>query len=104
MKHLCLPLIAASSLLTPTDARASEELSRKAGCAACHAQDKKGVGPSWKDIAARHRGDPKALAALTAKVRQGSQGTWGAVPMVPVPPAQIGEAPLKALLEWVLKR
>ncbi|MCK7491140.1 MAG: c-type cytochrome [Comamonadaceae bacterium] len=104
MRIPSLPTVAALALLGPSLAPASEAMAQKAGCTACHALDKKSVGPSWKDIAARYKGDAKAPALLAARVRQGSQGVWGAVPMVPVGPAQISDAQLKSVLDWALKR
>lgn len=75
----------------------------KAGCTACHAPDKKTVGPSVKEIAARYKGDAGALATLSSRVRKGSSGVWGAVPMVPVDAKTISDADLKAVLTAWLK-
>jgi cytochrome c len=61
------------------------------------------VGPSWKDVAARYKGQAGAMAQTTERVRKGSNGVWGAVPMVPVPPKTLSDADLKAVLAWVLK-
>lgn len=75
----------------------------KAGCTACHAPDKKTVGPSIKEIAARYKGDAGALATLSSRVRKGSSGVWGAVPMVPVDSKTLSDADLKAVLAAWLK-
>lgn len=101
MKHLPLALLglAVATLVTPP-AWASEDLARKNGCAACHAPDKKAVGPSWKDIAAKYKGDDKAADTLAAKVKAGSKGVWGQVVMPPQ--AKVGDADLKAILGWAL--
>src|SRR5512138_3668463 len=74
----------------------------KAGCMACHAVDKKIVGPSFKDIAAKYKGQD-VVAKLTEKVRKGGSGTFGPVPMAPNPPDKINDADLKAAIELILK-
>jgi cytochrome c len=69
-------------------------------CVGCHALDKKVVGPSFREIAQRYAADGGAAARLAAKVRDGGQGAWGAIPM---PPATgIPDAELGRLIEWVL--
>jgi cytochrome c len=85
------------------DAAATAALS-KGGCRACHAMDKKMVGPSYQDIAKKYKGDPKAVATLAEKVRKGGSGNWGQVPMPPSPPEKISDADLKAVLEWILSK
>lgn len=69
-------------------------------CTACHAVDKRIVGPGFREIASKYAGDPGAAAMLASKVRGGGQGVWGAVPMPPN--AAIGDADLKMLVAWVL--
>lgn len=98
-------LVAAAALaLAAVPASASEEIARKAGCAVCHAADKKGVGPSYKDIAARYQGDAKAADLLAERVRKGSSGVWGKVPMAATPPDRLSDADLKAVVAWILRR
>ena len=75
----------------------------QAGCMACHAKDKKQVGPSFKDIAARYKGQANAVDALVAKVRAGGKGVYGPIPMPPHPPEKIGDADLKAVVAWMLQ-
>ena len=75
----------------------------KAGCMACHAKDKKLVGPSFKDIAAKYKGQPDVVAKLSEKVRKGGSGVFGPVPMAPNPPDKISDADLKAAIELILK-
>jgi cytochrome c len=70
---------------------------------ACHAKDKKQVGPSFKDIAARYKGQANAVDALVAKVRAGGKGVYGPIPMPPHPPEKIGDADLKAVVAWMLQ-
>ncbi len=71
-------------------------------CSACHAIDKRGVGPGFREVAAKYAGDGAAAARLAAKIRAGGQGVWGAVPMPPN--AAIADADLKMLVAWVLGR
>jgi cytochrome c len=61
------------------------------------------VGPAYKDVAAKYKGQPGAAAALIDKVRKGSTGAWGAVPMPPSGPDKINDADLKTVIDWVLK-
>ena len=80
-----------------------EEAMNKAGCMACHTKDKKLVGPAFKDIAAKYKGQADAPAKLFDKVRKGGSGVWGPVPMAPNTPSQINDADLKAAIEFILK-
>ncbi len=79
---------------------ANAELAKKKNCMACHAMDKKLVGPSYKDVAAKYAGQKDAVAKLTQKVLKGGSGVWGPVPMPANP--QVSEAEAKQLVEWVL--
>jgi cytochrome c len=81
---------------------ASEELAKKHACFACHTVDKKMVGPSYKDVAAKYRAEKEAPAKLAAKVKNGSQGVWGNVPMPPN--AAVPDADLNALVKWILSQ
>ncbi len=78
-------------------------LATKAGCSACHAADKRVVGPSVKEIAARYKSDAGALALLAARVRKGGSGVWGKVPMVAVDAKTISDADLRTVLDAWLK-
>ena len=71
-------------------------------CVACHGTDKRIVGPSFREIAERYKGDAAAPAKLAAKVRDGGAGAWGAVPMPPHP--QIPSGDLDAVIAWVLQQ
>ena len=66
-------------------AMADEALVKAKGCTACHANDKKLVGPAYKDVAKKYKGDAGAAAKLAEKVKKGGQGVWGPVPMPPNP-------------------
>ncbi|MGH8692043.1 MAG: c-type cytochrome [Burkholderiales bacterium] len=77
-----------------------EKLLGTHGCAACHALDKRVVGPSFREVAAKYSGDAAAASRLAAKIRAGGQGAWGNVPMPPNP--GLSEADLRVLSDWVL--
>lgn len=83
-------------------AAASEELAKKHACFACHTLDKKLVGPSYKEVAAKYRSDKGAAAKLAEKVKNGSQGVWGNVPMPPN--SAVPDADVKALVSWILSQ
>lgn len=94
--------IAAVLALAAAGAQAGpEEAMTKAGCMACHTKDKKLVGPSFKDIAVKYKGQD-AVAKLSEKVRKGGSGSFGPVPMAPNPPDKINDADLKAAVELIL--
>ena len=93
-----------TALLGTAAAAAPEELAVKAGCAGCHAKDKKLLGPAYHDIAAKYKADPKAATALLAKARSGGKGVWGQVPMPPVDAKKVGDADLAAIVDWILKQ
>jgi cytochrome c len=81
---------------------ASDELAKKHACFACHAVDKKLVGPSYKEVAAKYRNDAGAEAKLADKVKKGSQGIWGQVPMPPNP--AVPDADVRTLVKWILSQ
>lgn len=74
----------------------------KAGCTACHTKDRKLVGPSFKDIAAKNKGQADAVERLAKKAREGGKGVYGPIPMPPNPAAKIGDAELKAAVTWIM--
>ncbi|MHB8667138.1 MAG: c-type cytochrome [Burkholderiales bacterium] len=82
------------------NALAQEALAKKYNCLACHSIDKKVVGPAYKDVAAKYRGDAGAEARLVAKVKNGGAGVWGPIPMPPN--SSVPDADVKALVKWVL--
>lgn len=101
MKRLvCVAALAALAAALP--AAANEELAKKHACFACHSVDKKLVGPSYKDVAAKYRSDKGAEAKLVAKVKKGGTGVWGQVPMPPN--AAVPDADLHALVKWILSQ
>jgi cytochrome c len=101
MKRLAI-VLAAAALPAALPANANEELAKKHACFACHAVDKKLVGPSYKDVAAKYRGDAGAEAKLADKVKKGSQGTWGQVPMPPN--SSVPDGDVRTLVKWILSQ
>jgi cytochrome c len=77
-----------------------EQLARDAGCVSCHAPAEKVVGPAFKSIAEKYRGQPDAVDKLVQSVRNGSRGTWGRVPMPPH--SAVPEADVRRIVTWVL--
>jgi len=71
----------------------------KYNCQACHQVDKQLVGPAFRDVAKKYKGDTGAASKLQAKVKNGSGGVWGAIAM---PPNNVPAADLQALVEWVM--
>lgn len=81
-------------------ADAGEDLMKKSGCTACHAVDKKIVGPAYKEVAAKYRGNAGAAAMLAEKVKKGGTGAWGPVPMPAN--AAVSDADIKTLVAYIL--
>lgn len=98
MKQLLTITLLAATACAP--ALANEALARSKQCVACHAIDKKLVGPAYKDVAKRYAGQGDAAAKLAAKILAGGSGSWGAVPM----PAntQVNAAEAQQLAQWIL--
>lgn len=99
---LLLPLAAAACFTAAAPAQASEAIVKKARCVACHATDVKRVGPAYKEVAEKYRGDGKAPAQLFEKIRNGGSGVWGQVPMIPHGADKISDDDLKAAVQWIL--
>ena len=100
MKSLLISTLVAAGVLASAPAFANKELATKSGCLACHAVDKKLVGPAYTEVAKKYAGDKTAEAKLIEKVKKGGSGVWGPVPMAPNP--QVSDADLKTLVKWVL--
>jgi len=100
MKRALLIMAAVAAVSAP--AMADEALAKSKNCMACHAVDKKLVGPSYKDVAKKYAGDAKAADMLATKVIKGGSGVWGAIPMPAN--AQVNEAEAKKLVAWVLSQ
>jgi len=98
MKRLLIATLLSVCLVAP--ALASKELAQSKNCLACHAVDKKMVGPGLKDIAAKYAGNKAAPAMLATKIKAGGSGVWGAIPMPANPQVKPDEA--KQLADWIL--
>ena len=98
MKRTLITL--ALSLAAATPAFADMALATSKNCMACHAADKKLVGPSYKEVAAKYAGQKDAVDKLAAKIIKGGKGVWGEVAMPANP--QVNEADAKKLAAWVL--
>lgn len=81
-------------------AQASETLLKKYNCTACHATAKKLVGPAYKDVAKKYKGQSDAAAKLAAKVKKGGSGVWGPIPMPPN--AAVSDADIKKMVDYIL--
>lgn len=90
------------TLLLASPAFAQADLAQKKNCMACHAIDKKVLGPAYKDVAAKYAGQKDAADKLAKKVMAGGSGVWGNVPMPANP--QVTEAEAKQLVAWVLSQ
>ena len=100
MRKLPALLLISLTAIAAAPAFAQADLAQKKNCMACHAIDKKLVGPSYKDVAAKYAGQKDAVDKLAQKVVKGGSGTWGAVPMPANP--QVTEAEAKQLVGWIL--
>src|SRR5436305_12282866 len=98
MKSLAILVLAVAA--APAFAAGPADLAQQKNCMACHAIDKKLVGPAYKEVAAKYAGQKDAVDKLATKILKGGSGVWGAVPM----PAntQVNEAEAKKLAAWVL--
>ena len=99
MKLIAAALISAAALVS-APALANLDLAKKSNCMSCHTVDKKLVGPSYKDVAAKYAGKADAVKTLSAKVKAGGKGNWGEVPMPPN--ANVKDADIETLVKWVL--
>jgi cytochrome c len=98
MRRVLVVLALSSAVSMP--ALANKDLATKSACMACHAVDKKILGPAYQDIAKKYEGKKDALKTVMANIKSGGAGKWGAIPM----PAQaaLSEADTKTLATWIL--
>lgn len=100
-----LKVLIAGVLLASTTASMAatnaEALAQKSNCLMCHSVDKKILGPAYKDVAAKYKGDKTAEARLIQKVKAGGSGAWGDMPMPPNSP-QVKDDDIKTLVQWIL--
>jgi len=100
MKKVLIGAVAASALLLVGVAQASADLAKSSGCLNCHNVDTKLVGPSLKDIAAKYAGKDDAATYLAGKIKGGSNGVWGPIPMPPN--ANVSDENAKVLADFIL--
>ena len=81
-------------------ASADQAMAQKYACLSCHKVDTKFVGPAYKEVAKKYKGDAKAAEHLVGVIKKGGKGVWGAVPMSPQP--QVPDADAKKLADWIL--
>ncbi len=98
MKSALLSTLVAAGLMVSAPAFANKELATKSGCMACHAVDKKVVGPAYQEVAKKYKAGDEAM--LMDKVRKGGKGVWGQIPMPPN--AAVKDEDLKTLIKWIL--
>ena len=95
-----LVLSATCAVLLSTPALANLELAKKNACMACHAVDKKVVGPAYQEVAKKYAGQKDAVATLTHNIKTGGAGKWGPVPLPA--PAALNDADASTLAAWIL--
>ncbi len=101
MKAVYIAMMAAAGIVMAGQAQADEALAKAKNCMSCHAVDKKLVGPAYKDVAAKYKGDKGAVDKLAAKVKAGGKGAWGEIPM---PPNNVTDDEAKKLVTWILSQ
>jgi cytochrome c len=84
----------------PAMADTGADLAKKNNCMSCHGVDKKIIGPAFKDVAKKYKGNADAVALLSKKVKDGGSGVWGPIPMSPN--KTISDADIKVMVEYVL--
>jgi cytochrome c len=100
MKAVWMGVVAVSALLLVGTAQADPALASSSGCMNCHMIDAKMVGPGFKQVAAKYKGDAGAAASLAGKVKNGTKGTWGPIPMPAN--ANVSDANIGKLVTWIL--
>jgi len=100
---LALGVLVAGAACTPVlaqDAQQATAIAKQHNCLACHAVDKKLVGPAYQEVAAKYKGDPDAAGHLKKKIKEGGAGVWGPTPMPPNP--GISDADMDIVVDWIL--
>lgn len=102
MKSIIVSMVAAAGLMAAGSVLAADmpDIAKKNNCTACHAIDKKVVGPAWMEVSKKYKGDATQKARLTTKIMKGGGGNWGAMPMPANP--KLSEADAGALADFVL--
>ena len=101
MKSIVISMIAAAGLMVAGSAMATDmpAVAKKNNCTACHAVDKKVVGPAWKDVGAKYKGDAAAWDKVTAKIKKGGSGAWGSMPMPANP--KVSDADMAEIIAFI---
>jgi cytochrome c551/c552 len=104
MKSIVLSMIAAAGLMVAGSSMAADmpAVAKKLNCTACHAIDKKVVGPAWAEVAKKYKGDAGAEAKLITKISKGGAGVWGSMPMPANDPAGTKQADIKEVTKFIL--
>ena len=100
MKRVLMTFAALAAVTAAAPAMADEAMAKAKNCMACHATEKKLVGPSYKDVAKKYAADAKAVENLAVKIQKGGSGVWGAVPMPPN--ANVNAEEAQKLAAWVM--
>ncbi|HEU0234616.1 MAG TPA: c-type cytochrome [Gallionella sp.] len=102
MKSIIVSMVAAVGLMAAGSVLAADmpDIAKKNNCTACHAIDKKVVGPAWMDVSKKYKGDATQKARLVTKIMKGGGGVWGAMPMPANP--KLTEAEAGTLVDFVL--
>lgn len=100
MKRTFIACAFVAGLAALPAAHANEKLAQASGCMTCHSIDKKVIGPSYKEVAAKYRNDKAAESALVKKVKAGGKGVWGETPMPPN--AHVKDGDIKTIVQWIL--
>ncbi|MDD2928494.1 MAG: c-type cytochrome [Sideroxydans sp.] len=101
MKSIVVSMIAAAGLMVAGSAMAVDmpAAAKKNNCTACHKVDKKVVGPAWKDVAAKYKGDEAAWDKVAAKIKKGGSGAWGSMPMPANP--KVSDADMAEIIAFI---
>lgn len=102
MKSVIVSMIAAAGLMVAGSAFADDALLKKGNCMGCHKMEGKLVGPGFKEVAAKYKGDASAQAKLEAKVAKGGGGVWGTMPMPPM--SAVKPEDIKTMVAYILSK
>lgn len=97
---IALPLVFAALPALAVDEAAALAIAKKSNCLACHALDKKLVGPAWNEVGKKYAGDAGAEAKLVEKIKKGGAGVWGPIPMPPNPTAK--DEDIRSMVKFIL--
>ena len=100
MNRISAASLLAALAVSATSVQANEKLAQASGCMTCHGIEKKMIGPSFKEVATKYRGNKSAETGLIKKVKGGGKGVWGETPMPPNP--HVRDEDVKTLVGWIL--